>query len=225
MGPVEVIIESGKKKTFASATDWPGWARSGGDETSALQALVDYGPRYAQVLRLRDIAFQPPIGISGFVVAERHPGSASTDFGAPGAIPEIDKLPLDINQLGHLQVILLACWEAFDIAVNLAQGKTLRKGPRGGGRDVDKIIDHVIEGQRAYLRRIAWKPKRITGISLHDNLQQIRQAVLDALRNAVTESLPERGPRGGVIWPPPYFIRRSAWHILDHAWEIEDRIL
>ena len=36
--------------------------------------------------------------------------------------------------------------------------------------------------------------------------------------------LPDVGPRGGKRWPAPYAIRRSAWHALDHAWEIEDRL-
>jgi hypothetical protein len=31
------------------------------------------------------------------------------------------------------------------------------------------------------------------------------------------------GPRGGVRWTARYYVRRSAWHVLDHAWEIEDR--
>ena len=25
------------------------------------------------------------------------------------------------------------------------------------------------------------------------------------------------------LWSPRYTVRRSAWHALDHAWEIEDR--
>jgi hypothetical protein len=42
------------------------------------------------------------------------------------------------------------------------------------------------------------------------------------LRNA--GELPDFGPRGGERWPALFAIRRSAWHALDHAWEIEDRL-
>ena len=52
-----------------------------------------------------------------------------------------------------------------------------------------------------------------------------RAVVRDALSRAVSEGLPEKGPRGGTIWLPRYFVRRAAWHVLDHAWEIEDRAL
>ncbi len=37
--------------------------------------------------------------------------------------------------------------------------------------------------------------------------------------------IPERGSRGGTLWTPRYFVRRVAWHTLDHAWELEDRIV
>jgi hypothetical protein len=45
-----------------------------------------------------------------------------------------------------------------------------------------------------------------------------------AVRRAEGKEL-RLGPRGGVHWTPRYFVRRAAWHMLDHAWEIEDRIL
>ena len=41
---------------------------------------------------------------------------------------------------------------------------------------------------------------------------------------AVQGEYPVEGPRGGVRWSPRYFVRRVAWHALDHAWEIEDRL-
>jgi hypothetical protein len=47
--------------------------------------------------------------------------------------------------------------------------------------------------------------------------------VLEGLEHAVTDGIPARGPRGGKRWSAPYFVRRAAWHVLDHAWEIEDR--
>ena len=129
------------------------------------------------------------------------------------------------EELERLRVILLACWRAFDEAVDRATGRELQKGPRGGGRDLVKIIDHVLGGDQGYLSRLAWRHKREDGEDLAEALDRTRQAVLDALEVAVGGDLPERGPRGGVIWPVRYFVRRVAWHVLDHAWEIEDRIV
>jgi hypothetical protein len=125
----------------------------------------------------------------------------------------------------RLQPLLLACWQAFDSALQRATGRELRKGPRGGGRDVSKILDHVLEAERGYLARLAWKHKRESGKNPVEELSGSRQAILNALEVAVNGDLPEEGPRGGIIWPPRYFIRRAAWHILDHAWEIDDRIV
>lgn len=56
-------------------------------------------------------------------------------------------------------------------------------------------------------------------------LKQRRQMTLDALSAAARGEFPLRGPRGGNRWTPRFFVRRAAWHILDHVWEIEDRAL
>lgn len=218
MKPIKVFVETGKKRTFVGAVDWPGWCRSGRDENAALQALLDYGPRYAHVLHSGDIEFQVPTGAPDLVVTERHAGNTTTDFGAPAIMLDADQVPMDRTELERSHALLRACWLAFDRAVQRATGRELRKGPRGGGRDLVKIVDHVLEADRAYLARLAWKHKG-------KGLSQTRQAIRDALDVAVRGDLPERGPRGGVIWPPRYFVRRVAWHVLDHAWEIEDRIV
>lgn len=225
MDPIKAFIETGKKRTFAGAMDWPGWCRSGRDEQSALQALIMYGPRYAQVLHGKGIEFNAPRDGSDFMVIERHDGNVSTDFGAPAILLEADREPLDQREFEAIQTILLACWQAFDEAVQQATGKDLHKGPRGGGRDTEKIIDHVLQADQAYLRRLAWKYKAGGGKKAVEELSRTRGAIIDALEAAVHGELPEQGPRGGVIWTPRYFIRRVAWHVLDHAWEIEDHIV
>jgi hypothetical protein len=223
MIPMNVYIETGKVKTFASAVDWPGWSRSGRDEDQALQALVDYGTRYAQVLESGEINFQLPQKPSEVTIVGRYAGNATTDFGSPAIIPDADRQPFDQQVFEHSKIILQACWEALDRIVQAAAGKELRKGPRGGGRDLDKIIQHVVEADQAYLKRIAWKQKLENGLDAAGRLSRTRQAITDALEAATRETLPERGPRGGVIWPARYFVRRTAWHVLDHTWEIEDR--
>lgn len=222
---VEVYLEVGQKRTFAGALDWPGWCRIGRDETAALQVLLDDGPRYARVLQAAKIEFHPPTAMSEFVVVERLEGTATTDFGAPDVAPSNDTKPVDEAELERLQTLLQACWQAFDETVQAATGKALRKGPRGGGRDLDGVVQHVLGAEAGYLSRLAWKFKQNDTADLNEELARTRQAVLDALAAAAHGQVPERGPRGGVIWTPRYFVRRVAWHVLDHRWEIEDRII
>jgi hypothetical protein len=225
MNSIKVFVEIGEKRVFAGAVDWPGWCRSGRDEESALQALIDHGPRYAQVLYSSEIEFQVPTDASDFIVAERHDGNATTDFGAPAIMLDADREPIDRMELERFQALLLECWRTFDSAVQRTTDRELRKGPRGGGRDLKKILDHVLEADRGYLTRLAWKHKREGGKNPFEELSRTRQAILNALEAAANGDLPEKGPRGGIIWPPRYFIRRVAWHVLDHAWELEDRIV
>jgi hypothetical protein len=222
---INVYLEAGKKRTFAGAIDWLGWCRSGRDERSALQALFDYAPRYARVLRTARLGFQAPADTSAFQVVERLKGNAATDFGAPGIAPSSDARPIDDTELRRLQALLKACWRAFDAAARSAKGKKLETGPRGGGRDLEKITEHVLGADAAYLSRLAWK-REMSGTQLSsEDLAQTRQEILKALATSVHGKLPVRGPRGGVIWVPRYFVRRIAWHVLDHAWEIEDRVV
>jgi len=194
-------------------------------EESALQALLDYGERYAAVLRFGRLAFQPPTDRATFAVIERLEGGAGTDFGAPEAPAEEEKEPPSLQDLHRLTTLLRAYWLAFDNAVRIAQDKELMKGPRGGGRELDEIIRHVIEADKAYLRRLAWKPETTGEKGLEEDLKYTRAEILVVLERAVKEGLPEQGPRGGKIWPVRYFVRRSGWYVLDHAWEIEDRII
>ena len=225
MTNIKVYLETGKKKVFASALDWPGWSRSGRDEKQALQTLLDYGPRYAQVLINSGLDFQLPVELAQLNILERYPGNSTTDFGAPAAVPGADNEAYGLDDLEFSKQLLQSCWAAFDNAIQTAAGTELRRGPRGGGRDADKIITHVVEADLAYLARINRKHKVEKNVSASEQLNSVRKATLDALQRAAVEGLPEHGPRGGKIWPARYFVRRAAWHILDHAWEIEDRIV
>ena len=220
---MDIYLEIGAKRTFAGAIDWPGWCRIGRDEDAALQSLVDSGPRYARVLRAAKLGFDAPADASAFAVVERLEGNTTTDFGAPDLAPSSDTLPVDDAELRRLQTLLRACWRAFDAAVQAATGKELTKGPRGGGRDLDGIVQHVLGAEQGYLGRLAWKREKRAAEDLPEELGRTRQDALNALAAAARGELPTRGPRGGVIWTPRYFVRRVAWHVLDHAWEIEDR--
>jgi hypothetical protein len=225
MNSIKILLEVGQKRTFAGGLDWPGWCRSGKDEETALQALFDYAPRYARVLQAAEIDFPFTNTAADFLVKERLEGNATTDFGAPVIIPEADRESLDRTEFERLLGILHVCWQAFDAAVQRASGKELRTGPRGGGRDLETIQDHVLGAERAYLAKLAWKYKSEGGINSIEETRRTRQAIVSALEAAFKGELPKQGPRGGTVWPPRYFIRRTTWHVLDHAWEIDDRII
>ena len=221
---IDVYLEIGKKKTFAGALNWPGWSRSGRDEDAALEALLAYGPRYERAIQPAQLGFRAPQDVIALVVSERLEGNTTTDFGAPAIAPAGDADPVDQVELLRFQALLEACWQTFDAAVSQAQGKQLRKGPRGGGRDLEKIVEHVLGADAGYLSSLGWKFKISDQSSAEDELHRIREEIPKALQASVNGELAERGPRGGVRWTPRYYVRRSAWHVLDHAWEIEDRL-
>jgi hypothetical protein len=222
---IDVYLEVGQKRIFAGALDWPGWCRSGKDKASALQALLDHGPRYARVLSRSRLGFKAPTKVSQFVVVERLKGNATTDFGAPGIAPAADAAPVDAGEVKRLQKLLKACWRTFDQAVETASGETLRTGPRGGGRQLQGILEHLLGSDAGYLNGVGWKFQQDTAIDPAAQLEQTRQAILDALGASARGEISAQGPRGGKRWSARYFVRRVAWHVLDHAWEIEDRIL
>jgi hypothetical protein len=223
--PIAVYLEVGQKRTIAGALDWPGWCRGGRDEALALAALVEYGPRYAEVVSNTKLVFAPPGDRGEFAVAERLKGTSTTDFGAPAVAPEQDAEPFDEAERARSEAILAAIWRAFDRAVGAADGRELRTGPRGGGRDRDAIVRHVLGADAGYLRSLGQKFSQNDAARLGDELERTRAAIRAALVAGTRGEIPEKGPRGGRTWTPRYYVRRAAWHTLDHAWEIEHRIL
>jgi hypothetical protein len=223
--PTEVYLEVGQKKVFAGALDWPGWCRVGRDEGAALASLAEYAPRYARILSWTTIDFMPPHDPSAFTVVERLPGNSTTDFGAPDHAPARDAEPFDETARERSEAVLAAIWQAFDRAVLEAEGKELRKGPRGGGRERDGIVRHVLGADAAYLRSVGQKFGKDEGAPLEDERRRTREAIRAALAAGVRGEIPLHGPRGGALWTARYFVRRVAWHTVDHLWEIEDRIV
>ena len=220
--PIDSYVERGSKRVFAGAVDWPGWCRSGRDEATALEALIDYAHRYADVVRGIRPAFPAPKAPAALRVIERLKGDATTDFGAPSKAPRADSRPMSARDFSRQLTILRACWAAFDRAAVAARGVELSKGPRGGGRNLESIVGHVVGAESGYLRTLATTPPELDDDPFVAT-EGSRQAVVDAITRAVTEGLPTAGPRGGKIWTPRYFVRRVSWHTLDHAWEIQDR--
>ena len=221
---VPIYLEVGAKRTFASAVDWPGWSRGGRNEQEAAAALATYGDRYSAVIRAAVSKFNAPSDASAFSVVKRLKGGTGTDFGVPSLGPPSDEDPISAAELERLTGILDACWSAFDRAVKSATGLELRKGPRGGGRDLDKIAGHVVEADQAYMAQLgAQPPKAAAGRPIRPS--DLHDAMLEALR-ACARGLPVAEPRRTKNpWTPRYFARRVAWHVLDHAWEIEDRAI
>ena len=210
-----IYLEVAPRRTFAGSIDWPGWTRGGRTEADAFDALLACGPRYATVA---GSGFAVPKDVFAFEVVERLRGGATTDFGAPGEIPEADSRPLTAPELERQVRLLKAAWRALESAAGAAAGAKLRTGPRGGGRDLPKTLGHVLDAEASYLAKLGARHDGANG----DHVQ---------LRSAVTEALAAIGAGREVAspnavkkrWPPRYFVRRASWHVLDHAWEIEDR--
>lgn len=159
--------------------------------------------------------------VASFHVVERLRGNVTTDFGAPGVPAHADVADVSDTELRRLRALLEAGWRAFDEAVRRSRGKTLARGPRGGGRDLDAIVRHVGEAEAGYLSALGWP---FASDELTDGQRARRRAVLDGLAASARGEIAARGPRGGVRWRPRFFVRRLAWHTLDHLWEIEDRV-
>ncbi|MET0741320.1 MAG: hypothetical protein ABWZ26_07185 [Candidatus Nanopelagicales bacterium] len=202
---VDVLLETGRRKVFASAVGWPGWSRSGKNEEAALAVLEDYLDRYAPVVTHAGLRVPQR---TAFKVVERLKGGGATDFGIPGAVAEADARPWSVKEATRQADIMVAAWAYLEDVIARASA-TLRKGPRGGGRDRDQIDAHVAESEIGYARAL--------GIKAPDS-----SATRVALERAV------RSSRGGPAqrekgWPMAYAVRRIVWHVLDHAWEIQDK--
>lgn len=208
---LNVFVEATPKKCFASAIDWPGLSRPGRDEAASLEALLHALPRYAPVVAAAGLPFE--VSDVRLEVVERLPGDATTAFGVPAVVAAADRRPVDAVEAERLVALVAAAWLTFD-AVAATAPEALRKGPRGGGRDRTKIVDHVDGADSAYASVLGRKHRPSD------------RAAVEAMRADVLAVLAEPSdgsPVAGRRWPPRYAARRIAWHALDHAWEIEDR--
>jgi hypothetical protein len=209
---LDVYLELGAKRVFASAVDWPGWARIGKTEDEAIETLLAYGKRYASAIATARQGFKPPSSVR---VVEKVKGGSGTDFGALSVAPRVDGRELSSKELKRQIALLEASWKTFDDMAKKHARKSLRTGPRGGGRDVKKMTAHVLEADIAYLSSIG-------GTFKGSDMDAMREAFLRRLE-AHARGEPIENKRRNEPWTPRYCVRRSAWHALDHAWEIEDR--
>jgi hypothetical protein len=206
---LRLLVETTPKKVFVSALDWPGLSRGGRDEAAAVENLLAHVERYAPVARA---AGYPLPGVDlDLEVAERIDGDAGTAFGMPSVVGAADREPVEATEAARMAALVEAAFDAFDRIAATAPAE-LRKGPRGGGRDTAKIVEHAWGANDAYAS--------VLGIAKE------RRRPPETLRAALLQVIgrPSDGsPVAGKKWPPRYAARRIAWHLLDHAWEIQDR--
>jgi hypothetical protein len=217
---IPVCLEVRPKQAVASALDWPGWCRAGRDEGTALEALASYAGRYAPVAGQVAVAFPATVA---FDVVERVPGGPATAFAAPECRRPFPHITAEAEQAAvtpaaarRLAGLVSAVWAAFD-QIAAASPAELRKGPRGGGRDRDQLIGHVIGAETAYARKLGVKLKQ-PAIGDIAAIGELREAIATVL-GAPSDGSPVV-PNG---WTTRYAARRIAWHVLEHAWEMQDR--
>ncbi|MCB8944760.1 MAG: hypothetical protein H6658_13505 [Ardenticatenaceae bacterium] len=219
---IRVTLEVGPKgkKVVAVAPDWPGLERGAKTGEKAIERLHSYIPRYAQVAKLAEMNAEFDT-IQEFDVVEQYPGTGSTDFwGISFAFSSIDKQDMSGDELERELVLMQACWAFFD-NVRQRVSAEMQKGPRGGGRDRDHIVRHTFAAEQDWARGV--------GVLTPDGAMLTDEG-LQAHRNAYCQAIRDYHSQGEwagnrAKWPLRFLIRHTAFHTMDHAWEMEDKDL
>jgi hypothetical protein len=216
---LRVILELGKKRrVVAGATDWPGLDRWGTSEDGAVSKLSSYVPRYAGVADRAGLGSEFAAARDVEVV-ERVPGSSSTDFWGIAHVPsQIERQVLSPADLDRRLELLRACWTWFDEIARRVSAE-LRRGSRSEGRSRDQIIRHVYYNEPEQFSRKLEVRTPVEAVMTTDGLASHREQYLDAIRAYNAEGKAAR------TWPIQFLVRRTAHHVMDHAWELEDRDL
>ena len=216
---LRVMIERGPKgkKVAAVAPDWPGLSRGAKTGEAAVERLLSYLPRYEKVAESAGMGAEFS-AIAAADVVEEYPGTGSTDFwGISFAFSAIDRQGVSRDELEREVALMRACWAYFDDA-RARESPELQKGPRGGGRDRDQIVRHVIATEQDWARKLGVVTPQ-DGRPTEEELASYRDAYCDAIRAFHAEGEMAR------TWPLRFLIRHTAFHTMDHAWEMEDRDL
>jgi hypothetical protein len=216
---IRVTLEIGPKgkKVVAVAPDWPGLERGAKTGEEAIERLRSYIPRYSQVAKLAEMNAEFDT-IKNVDVVEQYPGTGSTDFwGISFAFSSIDKQGMSGDELERELMLMQACWAFFD-DVRRRVSAEMQKGPRGGGRDRDHIVRHTFAAELDWAKKLGIRMPldallTIKGLDTH------RDAYRDAIRALHSQGKMAR------TWPLRYLIRHTAFHTLDHAWEMQDKDL
>ncbi len=116
--------------------------------------------------------------------------------------------------------LMQACRSFFD-DVRSHVSVEMRRGPRGGGRDRDQIVGHVLAAEPGWANMLglpAPQDSRLTA----EELKMHHEAYCPAIREYHSQ-----GKLVGKMakWPLRVLIWHTADHTLDHAWEMEDKDL
>jgi len=206
------------KRWVAVAADWPGLERGGRTEEEAVQKLAAYLPRYLPVAKRArlgsELASQDGLEIIG-----RYPGVGSTDFwGISFAPSPLDREPFDAPTFDRQVKLLRAAWAEFD-ATAARVSPELRPGPRGGGRSRDRIIRHVLANEGGDFSKRVQAMSELDDLQTPAGLARHRDQYVEAMRAWYVAARPLGN------WTIPYLLRHTAYHALDHAWEMQDRDL
>ena len=219
---LRVTLEIGPKgkRVAAVAVDWPGLERGDKTEEAAIARLQAHLPRYAPVAKLAGLGaqFATSAASAPVAVVERYPGTGSTDFwGISFAFSDFDRHAMSSDELERDLALLQACWAFFD-GVRSRVSAEMRKGPRGGGRDRDRIVGHTLGAEQDWAAKLGVRVPEGTLLT-DEGLSAYRDAYCAAIRALHAEGKPAR------TWPLRYLIRHTAFHTMDHAWEMEDKDL
>lgn len=218
---VRTLLERGPKgkKVVAVAIDWPGWSRGAKTAEQALDLLESYRERYGPVAALAGMVAE--FDAAGpLKVVEHKVGTGSTDFWGISFSPAaVEREPMDDTEINRKIALLQACWDYFD-AVAARVSAEMRKGARGGGRDRDQIISHTIRTESEYFAKRLGLRVPEGGALTPMGLREYRETYVARMRAYnVGEGKRMRS------WNLPFLIRHSAFHTMDHAWEMEDKDL
>ena len=220
--PVRTVIERGPKgrKSVAFSLDWPGWSRGARSAEVAVETLEAYRERYRPIADLAGMA--SAFDAAGpLEIVEDRVGTGSVDFWGISFSPSsTEHGPLDDADLERRITLLRACWSFFD-GVAARVSPEMRKGPRGGGRDRDRIIRHTIRTESEDFAKQVGLRIPEEGALTAEGLRRHRETYVAAMRAYNAGEIPKRMRS----WTLPFLIRHSAFHTLDHAWEMEDKDL
>jgi hypothetical protein len=220
--PVRTVTEHGTKdkRSVAFALDWPGWSRGARTAPEALEILEAYRPRYRPVAALAGMAAEFDAAGPLDVVEDRI-GTGSTDFWGISFSPSsTEQDPMGEAELERKLTILRAAWAYFD-GVAARVSPEMRKGVRGGGRSRDEIIGHVIRVESMDFAKGVGILIADGNTLIPDGIRDYREAYVAAMRAYNAGDVAKR-MRSRTL---PFLIRHSAFHTLDHAWEMEDKDL
>ena len=217
---LRVLIEEPTrgKRWVAVAADWPGLERGAKTEDQAVAKLASYLPRYLPVATRAgldaEFASQTIPAIIG-----RYPGTGSTDFwGISFAPSPLDREPFDATLFDRQVRLLRGAWAEFDETAARVSAD-LRPGVRGGGRSRDRIVRHVLGVEGGDFSKRVKAMSELEDLLTPAGLAHHRDRYVEAMRAWYAEGKPLGK------WTIPYLLRHTAYHVLDHTWEMQDRDL